>query len=299
MNGIALGDLDLAFADIVEIRFHAENTFLLPNQKKVVGVGKISGQEVTVRTEAGTERFPRSDLVSIAKGRISEFDLWSGGASVGLTKNSGNSNELQLLVLAHLVRQGETLRFRTHYRNNLSETDGVETVKNQRLDSRLDYFVGDRLYLTPAILDYYSDEFQNIDWRVSPGAGAGYEIIRRKKAEWDAALALVYQQTRYVSVLGSRSAQDDAVAIKLQTHFKLDFNSYLSLRGDYSVTVDLEDSADITQHSLIKLDVAMTRHLNLNLAFVWDRVGDPQANAQGIVPKKDDFKISFGAGVHF
>ena len=39
MNGIALGDLDLAFADIVEIRFHAENTFLLPNQKKVVGVG--------------------------------------------------------------------------------------------------------------------------------------------------------------------------------------------------------------------------------------------------------------------
>ena len=85
----------------------------------------------------------------------------------------------------------------------------------------------------------------------------------------------------------------------MQTHFKLAFNSYVTLHGDYSLTADLEDTQDITQHSLIKLKVDMSRHLDLNLAFVWDRVGDPQANALGVVPKKDDFKISFGAGVHF
>jgi len=299
LDEIALGDLVLEFADIVQVQFRAENTFDFPNKKKLVGVAKISGDTITVQTQEREERLPRSDLVSITKGSISELDLWSGGASVGLTKNSGNSNELQLLVLAHLVREGEKVRFRTNYRNDLSKTNDVDTVKNQRLDARIDLLIRDRLYLTPAMLDYYSDEFQNIDWRLSPGAGAGYEIVQSKKAEWDANLALVYQETHYVSVFGTQSIQENAVALKLQTHFKLAFNSYVTLHGDYSLTADLEDTQDITQHSLIKLKVDMSRHLDLNLAFVWDRVGDPQANALGVVPKKDDFKISFGAGVHF
>ena len=299
LDEIALGDLTLEFADIVQVQFRAENTFDFPNKKKLVGVAKISGDTITVQTKEREERLPRSDLVSITKGSISELDLWSGGASVGLTKNSGNSNELQLLVLAHLVREGEKVRFRTNYRNDLSKTNGLDTVKNQRLDSRVDLLIRDRLYLSPAMLDYYSDEFQNIDWRLSPGAGAGYEIVQNKKAEWDANLALVYQETHYVSVFGTQSPQENAVALKFQTHFKLAFNSYVTLHGDYSLTADLEDTQDITQHSLVKLKVDMSRHLDLNLAFVWDRVGDPQANAQGVVPKKDDFKISFGAGVHF
>ena len=299
LDEIALGDLVLEFADIVQVQFRAENTFDFPNKKKLVGVAKISGDTITVQTKEREERLPRSDLVSITKGSISELDLWSGGASVGLTKNSGNSNELQLLVLAHLVREGEKVRFRTNYRNDLSKTNDVDTVKNQRLDARVDLLIRDRLYLTPAMLDYYSDEFQNIDWRLSPGAGAGYEIVQGKKTEWDVNIALVYQETHYISVTPPESTEDSAVALKLQTHFKLAFNSFVTLHGNYSLTADLEDSQDITQHSLVKLEVDMSRHLDLNLAFVWDRVGDPRANSQGVVPKKDDFKISFGAGVHF
>jgi len=299
VDKIKLGDLTLAFGDIVELRFQSENTFEFPNQKKVVGVATVSGDTLTIVTDDKTEHFPRADLVSIAKGRISEIDLWSGGASVGLTKNSGNSDELQLLVLAHIVRQGEKLRFRIHYLNNLSKTDGADTVKNQRLDSRLDLFIGDRLYLTPAMLDYYSDEFQNIDWRLSPGAGAGYQVVETKRADWDVDLALVYQQTRYISVFGSESPQDDAVALKLQTHFKMKFTDSLRMNGNYSIVADLQDSADITQHALLKLDVGITRHVDLNLAFVWDRVGDPQRNEAGELPKKNDFKLSFGAGLRF
>ncbi|MCS5635695.1 MAG: DUF481 domain-containing protein, partial [Myxococcota bacterium] len=254
VDKIDLGDLTLAFGDIVELQFGSENTFVFPNQKKVVGVAKVSGDTLTIVTDDGTQHFPRIDLVSIAKGRISEIDLWSGGASIGLTKNSGNSDELQLLVLAHLVRQGETVRFRTHYLNNLSKNKGVPTVNNQRLDSRIDVFIGERLYVTPAILDYYSDAFQNIDWRLSPGAGAGYQVVQGKRAEWDIDMALVYQQTRYTPPLG----QDNAVALKLQTHFRVKFTDYLRLNGNYSIVADLEDTANVTQHSLVKLDVGIT-----------------------------------------
>lgn len=295
VDKIDLGDLTLAFGDIVELQFGSENTFVFPNQKKVVGVAKVSGDTLTIVTDDGTQRFPRPDLVSIAKGRISEFDLWSGGASVGLTKNSGNSDELQLLVLAHFIRQGDTLRFRTHYLNNLSKTDGADTVKNQRLDSRIDVFVSERLYLTPAMLDYYSDAFQNIDWRLSPGAGAGYQVVQGKRAEWDIDMALVYQKTRYTPPLG----EDNAIALKLQTHFRVKFTDYLRLNGNYSIVADLEDTANVTQHSLVKLDVGITEHVDLNLAFVWDRVGEPKANSLGDVPKKNDFKLSFGAGLRF
>ena len=295
VDKIDLGDLTLAFGDIVELQFASENTFEFSNQKKVVGIAKVSGDTLTIVTDNGTQQFPRVDLISIAKGQISELDLWSAGASVGLTKNSGNSDELQLLVLAHLVRRGETVRFRTHYLNNLSKTDGDDTVKNQRLDSRIDVFIGERLYLTPAMLDYYSDEFQNIDWRLSPGAGAGYQVVQGKRAEWDIDMALVYQQTRYTPPLG----QDNAIAVKLQTHFKMKFTDYLQLNGNYSIVADLEDTANVTQHSLVKLDVGITEHVDLNLAFVWDRVGEPQANSMGVVPKKNDFKLSFGAGLRF
>ena len=77
------------------------------------------------------------------------------------------------------------------------------------------------------------------------------------------------------------------------------FTDSLRMNGNYSIVADLQDSADITQHALLKLDVGITRHVDLNLAFVWDRVGDPQRNEAGDLPKKNDFKLSFGAGLRF
>ena len=99
--------------------------------------------------------------------------------------------------------------------------------------------------------------------------------------------------------MASQSASEDAAAIRLHTRFNFKLSSHVELGGDYSVTVNLENSEDVTQHSLLKLDIAATRHLELNLAFIWDRVGDPQANALGVLPEKDDYKVSFGVGFHF
>jgi long-subunit fatty acid transport protein len=43
----------------------------------------------------------------------------------------------------------------------------------------------------------------------------------------------------------------------------------------------------------------LTDALDFNLSLVWDRIKDPQANADGSVPEQDDYQIILGLGYDF
>ncbi len=294
-----LGGVDVAFGKVVRIDSHAPKTFVFAGEKIVVGVGEIGETEVFITDETGTQTFRRSDLLSIVEGEVDEWSHWSGGASVGLTANSGNSSQMDTLILANLLRRDAKLRLSLDFRSNLGESDGKETINNQLAEGRVDFFLGEKFYLIPASVEYYSDRFQNIDSRLSPGAGVGYEIFDRAALEWAIDAAILYQRTRYVSSSAGNSLLAEAVAIDLGSRLKVALTSRADLEIDYSTTFNPEDAADLDQHGLVKLNVALNQYFSLNLAFIWDRVGAPEPDALGIIPKRDDLKISFGLGFGF
>ena len=43
----------------------------------------------------------------------------------------------------------------------------------------------------------------------------------------------------------------------------------------------------------------MTRRLDLDVTFVWDRTENPQADGNGVVPKQNDFRLNLSLGVKF
>jgi hypothetical protein len=47
------------------------------------------------------------------------------------------------------------------------------------------------------------------------------------------------------------------------------------------------------------LSLELTKRFDLDLSFVWDRISNPKAGADGITPKQDDFRLIVGLGVDF
>ena len=43
----------------------------------------------------------------------------------------------------------------------------------------------------------------------------------------------------------------------------------------------------------------LTSILDLDVSFIWDRVGKPQRDNDGDTPEKDDFRLVVGLGVDF
>jgi hypothetical protein len=46
-------------------------------------------------------------------------------------------------------------------------------------------------------------------------------------------------------------------------------------------------------------ETELTRWLDFDVSFVWDRTQDPQPDADGTEPKQDDFCLIVGLGIEF
>ena len=72
---------------------------------------------------------------------------------------------------------------------------------------------------------------------------------------------------------------------------------HLTLIG--AVTIGIPDPAATNQSAQLILSVEITQILDIDTTFTWDRVGQPEPDVNGVVPLKDDYKLSFGLGLDF
>ena len=47
------------------------------------------------------------------------------------------------------------------------------------------------------------------------------------------------------------------------------------------------------------LDFEVTKLMDLELLLIWDRTKDPQADAEGVVPEQDDYRLVTSIGFEF
>jgi hypothetical protein len=94
---------------------------------------QVTEDKVFVGVGEDRQEFERSQLVAIAPGAPREINYWSGKLSLGLNFTRGNTVQTQWSTTANVKRRTSATRFVADFLGNFTETDGVETIENQRL----------------------------------------------------------------------------------------------------------------------------------------------------------------------
>ena len=72
---------------------------------------------------------------------------------------------------------------------------------------------------------------------------------------------------------------------------------------DYIFKYDLQilnkESGTYTHHLITSFETELTKWLDFDTSFVWDRVENPKPNDDGTIPEKDDYYFIFSLGIDF
>ncbi|MFG0285124.1 MAG: DUF481 domain-containing protein, partial [Phycisphaerales bacterium JB039] len=189
---------ELDWDDIETLYSPGKNTLRFRDGTVVEGAVRIDAETITVTAADGTQQtFPRSELRSMIPGRQKELNFWSVKLSLGTTFRSGNVDQTDIAGFLRIQRRDLDSRLNINYDGNYSTVDGAETANDHRGLANYSIFLTERFFVTPARLEAFRDPFQNIEYRLTPGFGAGYDIIDTGDLEWTIGAGAGWQFTRY------------------------------------------------------------------------------------------------------
>ncbi len=291
--------LEFDWEDVKQIRGHRIFSVRLEGPITVEGLLQVTEDKVFITVGEERQEFERSQLVAIAPGAPREIDYWSAKLSAGLNFARGNTEQTQYSAIANIKRRTSATRFVTDYLGNFTKTEGVQTVNNQRLNTYFDILKTRKYFFRPFFGEYFRDPIKNIDSRVTLGAGMGYHIIDTSKTEWDVSGGPAYQRTRFESVEPGQNSSESTPAFVAGTYFKRELTKTVDFDFRYDLQILNEESGTYTHHFVAALETELTGWLDFDVSFVWDRTKDPTPEADGTVPKSDDFYLIFSLGIDF
>jgi hypothetical protein len=291
--------LQFDWEDVKQVRGHRIFSVRFDGRITVEGLLQITEDKVFVTVGGERQEFERSQLVAIAPGEPKEINYWSAKISFGLNLTSGNTDQTQWSTIANIKRRTSKTRFITDWLGNFTRAEGIETVDNQRFNAFFDVFKTRKYYYRPIFGEYFRDPFSNIGSRVTVGAGMGYHIIDTSKTEWDVAGGPAYQRTQFESVQEGEDSSESTPAFVVGTHFNREVTKTIDFDFRYNFMIINEASGTYTHHFVPALETELTGWLDFDVTFVWDRIQDPQPEADGTVPEQDDFYLIFSLGIEF
>lgn len=288
--------LELDWEDVKQVRGHKLYSVRFEGPVTVVGTLKVVDDKVFVTTQKEILEFDRSRLISIAYGEPKEIGYWSAKISFGLNIQKGNSDQINYNTSAYAQRRTSASRFFIDYLGIFNKTEGVETANSQRIDSYYDIFKTKKFFWRPVFGEYFRDPFTNIENRVTIGTGIGYHIIDTPKTQWDITPGIAYQYTKNVSVEAGQDTDNSTAALVVGTVYDTELTKHIDFNASYKFNIVNEESGTYTHHVVAALEIELTRRLDLDLSFVWDRIQDPKPEEDGRVPNQNDFYFFFGIG---
>jgi putative salt-induced outer membrane protein YdiY len=288
-----LEEQDFDFSDVAAFRLPRPHSFRVESRQVVRGSAEMRDGVVRVETESGVVELQRDELVSIVQGKGRERERWSTLLSLGVALRRGNTDQSDLTGLIQVRRESVLTRWGIDYNGVISTVNNSKTANSHRVFSGFDVFLTSRFYLTVPFFEFFSDEFQNIDQRYTPGAGLGYELVRRPWVEWDVTSGTAYQRTIY-----SNGGNDGDLAVLAGTEVDFDFD-LLDWDNLYRLQIVPTDLGKTSQHfeSVAAFDI--WGPFDLDVSFIWDRITRPQPDADGNRPNSDDLRLSVGVGLDF
>ena len=297
------------FDDVAQLRTRAMKSIFLEGEgghrdtSILRGVLVIKDDQVTLLRSEHEVSIPRGRIISIAGGKQHELDYWSGMASVGLNVRGGNTETVDLTIMANAKRRTALTRFTSDYLANYSETGQGDTADNQRLSGYFDWFLTGRFYWKVLEMEYYRDPFSNIDGQYSASSGVGYDFIHTPRTEWTFNSGLGYQELRFDSVQAGDPSSSESPFFTASTRLDYELTGDVDLIFDYSLRVLNKDNGQYTHHILTTFSFDLIGDLDLDISAIWDRIENPTPKDDGLggftFPEQDDYQLIVSLGYDF
>ena len=295
-----LGLLDIDWGDIKQVRGHAEHSLHFEGQDgDVVGNFQMTGDKVLVVSGEESREFNRADVVSVVHGKPKESNYWSAKFSLGLNLSEGNSTKRDTNLMLNVKRRTSDSRYITDYLGYYSESEGIRTDDNHRLGSTYDIFRTRRSFWRPLLAEFFRDPFQNIDYQLTVGAGAGYQLIDTSKTEWSIAAGPAFKYTKFETVEQGESGSESTPALWAGTDYNRELTSKMDLILGYNTVIGNQDSGGYTHHAIATLETELLSWLDFDTSFIWDHIQNPTRNSDGSLPEKDDYRFVIGLGLDY
>ncbi len=289
-------EVSVDFVDIVIFVLPKPHSFRIEGRIVHRGPAEMYEGVIRVTTEDGVVEIPREKLVGIVQGSGGEWERWSFDLGLGVAARSGNTNTADLTGRGDILREGALTRWGLRYTGAISSNEVVDTgeqqttANNHRVSSAFDFFLTRRLFVTVPFFEYFTDPFQNIQTRITPGGGIGYQVVDRSWLDWELTLGAGYQFTEFVPTLGEPIGND--FALIPATQFNLDLPFGIEWDNGYRLQIIATDIGKTNHHLESLLSIDLFGPIDLDLSFVFDRIEEPTG---GVLP--DDFRFSVGLGL--
>ncbi len=259
----------------------------------------VTTNEVQVVTATATNRYPRAELLGIAPTGNREVDKWTGKLSAGVSFRAGNTRETDVDIHTSIQRRTPDTRLNLDYLGNYGKINGEEVEQNHRFIGQFDYFLSRRLYVRVPDVEYFRDPLQNLEHRLTLGAGMGYDLVKTPRTEWNVTISPSWQRNWFDSVEAGESSTASSGALVLSTRFDTELTQRLDFIFEYRGQLTRKETGNDTHHAVTTLEFEIHKRLKLDLSFVWDRISNPQAESGGATPTPDDFRLITSLGVDF
>jgi putative salt-induced outer membrane protein YdiY len=293
-----LDELEIDWVDIKELRSPRRHTYILEGRRIVTGTAVLADGNMVIGTEDGDREFRSTKLVSIVAGDATERSWWSGDLTIGLIAQTGNTEQTDFNSRLNIKREAPVTRLSFLYTGVTSTQDDERTASNNRANLSLDIYVSRRFFVTAPTVAFYRDEFQNINYQITPGAGVGYDLFKTRWVEWEIGGGAAYQYTDFISTLTRDSTSSD-VALLASTELNFDFTKDIEFDNSYQLQFVATNPGLTSHHLISSLSFDIWGPLELDVSLTWDRVEDPVTDAGGDQPESDDARLSVGITVDF
>lgn len=294
------GVVNLDWEDVVEVWAERIYTVVLEDMRSSHnGTMVIRGKEASIRSPSGIETFDRELIVAIVPDTSKELSLWSIRASAGIGLRAGNTESADLSGKFNLTREDRNTSTRFDYNGVYGSLDNVKNTNSHRGRFGFEYFVTPDVFLVPGAFEVFSDEFQNISYRLTPTVGAGYYLLRLPNIEWKGSIGVGYQYTRIDSAPSGDSKTSDNGAIIFGTNVDTDLTNRIDLIIDYQLQLIAPDTDLTNHHAEATFEIELTGAIDLDIDFIWDRIERPDKESDGSRPDTDDFRLTLGLAIEY
>lgn len=292
-----LGVVMLDWKDIKELRT-AEILQVRANGDRIA-TGQVVLQDGELNILGTGTTFAQGEIISITAGEPKERNFWAARVSAGATVREGNSDQRDFYARASATRRTVKNRVRLDYLANYAQTNDVEITNNHRATFSWDRFLTDRFFLRPVFGEYFRDPFQNVAHRIWVGTGFGWQLIDSGDESWDVFAGPAYQATWFDAV---EPGEDDSVgsaALVLGTFYERELTDWIDFKYEYGFQLTSSDAGRYNHHMMGGLQIELTDSLDLDFSVIWDRIQEPQRDADGVQPERDDWRYVVGLGWEF
>jgi putative salt-induced outer membrane protein YdiY len=292
-----IGLYSFDFEDVKQIKSYAVMSVNIENLAKVSGILRVKDDDVKVIQGDTVYEFKRKDVVSFAPDAQMERNYWSGKITLSFDLREGNTVSSDAAMQASVKRRTSDSTLSLDYLGRISSNNGVEIANDHRFNEKYDLYITRYFFWTPLFSEYYTDRYKNISSQITLGLGVGYTLVKTKVLEWSLSGGPAVIYTNYATVENGEQSYDYSPAFEVSTSYEKELSSITDFTYNSKFTLTNTQAGSYKHHMIFLLENELLSWLDLDMTVVWDYVHTPQIDADGIIPKRNDYQFLIGFGI--